>query len=265
MAGAGSLVVRRQLGARLRQLRIAAGKSMGDVGESGLASKAKLSRLEAGKGPIKIADVWALCRLYGASEETTEALAALAPGTQQEDWWQQDYNQGVVPDWLGLYAGLEASASRLRCYEPELVHGLVQTPEYARGVIATDRSLSEDVVEQRVRFRMQRQRTSTDITVILAEAALHLVVGSADVMAAQLQHLRECAAKILVRPFAAGPSPRRQAFAMLEFTDEADPSVVYIEGAGMSRYFDKPADWAEYELSWRALLETSIPIREWAS
>jgi transcriptional regulator with XRE-family HTH domain len=263
MAGAGSLVVRRQLGARLRQLRLDAGKSMDDVGETGLASKAKLSRLESGKSPIKIADVWALCRLYRASEETTEALAALAPGTQQDDWWQT-YSEGVVPDWFGLYAGLEAAASSLRCYEPELVHGLLQTPEYARGVIATDQSLSAEVVEQRVRFRMQRQRTSADVTIILGEPALHLVVGSDDVMAEQLPHLRSVPATVFVRPFTAGPAPRRQPFAMLEFADDADPSVVYVETVGLARYFDKQADWDEYELIWQALMETSIPIEEWS-
>jgi transcriptional regulator with XRE-family HTH domain len=263
MAGAGSLVVRRQLGARLRQLRLDAGKSMDDVGVSGLASKAKLSRLEAGKGPIKIADVWALCRLYRATEETTEALAALAPGTQQDDWWQT-YQEGVVPDWFGLYAGLEAAASRLRCYEPELVHGLVQTPEYARGVIGTDTSLSAEVVDQRVRFRMQRQQTTADVTVILGEGALHLLVGSSEVMDEQLRQLRDTTRKILIRPFSAGPAPRRQPFAMLEFEDDADPAVVYVEGVGLSRYFDKREDWDDYELIWQALMKTSIPIEKWS-
>jgi hypothetical protein len=75
-------------------------------------SKAKISRIETGKGPVRVADIRALCWLYGADTSTTEALAALAPGTQQEDWWQ-DYGQAVVPDWFGLYAGLEAAASRL--------------------------------------------------------------------------------------------------------------------------------------------------------
>ena len=113
MAGAGSLVVRRQLGAKLRQLRIAAGKSMADVDAAGLGSKAKMSRIEAGKGPVKIADVRALCWLYGANDATTEALSALAPGTQQEDWWDV-HGSTVVPDWFGVYAGLEASSCALR-------------------------------------------------------------------------------------------------------------------------------------------------------
>ena len=129
MAGGGSVVVRRQLGSKLRQLRLAANKDVADVVTAGLGSKAKISRIETGKGPVKIADVRALCWLYNADAATTEALAALAPGTQQEDWWQP-LGAAVVPEWFGLYAGLEAAASRTRCFEPQLIHGLVQTPEY---------------------------------------------------------------------------------------------------------------------------------------
>ena len=84
------------------------GKSLADVDAASLGSKAKLSRIESGKGPVKIADVRALCWLYGVSDETTDALTALAPGTQQDDWWEA-YGTAVVPDWFGLYAGLEAA------------------------------------------------------------------------------------------------------------------------------------------------------------
>src|SRR4051812_15779590 len=124
MAGGGSVVIRRQLGNKLRQLRLAAGKDVIDVTEAGLGSKAKMSRIETGKGPVRVADVRALCWLYGVDAATTDALAALAPGTQQEDWWE---SLGIVPAYLGLYAGLEATASRIRCFEPQLVHGLLQT------------------------------------------------------------------------------------------------------------------------------------------
>jgi hypothetical protein len=53
----GSTVVRRQLGRRLRRLRDAAGKTDRDIEEACLASRAKLWRIESGKGPVKVADV----------------------------------------------------------------------------------------------------------------------------------------------------------------------------------------------------------------
>jgi transcriptional regulator with XRE-family HTH domain len=264
MAAGGSLVVRRQLGAKLKALRTTAGKSLADVQEADVASKAKLSRIESGKSPVKLVDVWALCRLYGASPETTDALAALVPGTQQDDWWEA-YGSAVVADWFGLYAGLEVAASRIRAFEPQLVHGLVQTEDYARAAISADSRLAPEVVEQRVRFRMDRQRTQADLTIILSEGAMRLVAGSPEIMKAQIDHLRQVDATVLVLPFSAGAYPLRRGFALLDFADADDPSIAYIDGPPAAAYLDQPDDRAEYEFVWQVIEAKSIPIKEWQS
>lgn len=168
MPGGGSAVVRRQLGMKLRQLRLGAGKDVADVTEARLGSKAKISRLETGKGSVRVADVIALCRFYGADNATTDALVAMAPGTQQDDWWEA--HRGVVPGQFSLYIGLEAAASEMRCFEPQYVYGLLQTEEYARAVFSVDPRVPPDVVERRVRFRLRRQRRSLHgVTVIMGE------------------------------------------------------------------------------------------------
>jgi hypothetical protein len=261
MTGGGSVVVRRQLGSKLRRLRLAAGKDVADVTAAGLGSKAKMSRIETGKGPVKVADIRALCWLYGAGGPTTEALAALAPATRQEDRWKA-FTSTVVPDWFALYAGLEASASRIRCFEPVLVHGLVQTSDYARAVMETDARLDKEIVEERVRFRMERQRTKADVTIILGEGALRRVAGPREVMAAQLDHLRSVAADVRVVPFSAGLYLSRGTFALLDFDDDDDPPVAYVEGAGSARLFDRPADRAEFEYAYEMVLSKSVPIQE---
>ena len=264
MAGGGSVVVRRQLGVKLRKLRITAKKDVLDVTEAGLGSKAKISRIETGKGPVKVADVRALCWLYDADPETTEALAALAPGTQQEGWWEE-YGQAVVPDWLRLYVGLEASASNIRSFEPETVHGLLQTPDYARAVIGADPRLSDEVIEQRVQFRLERQQTATGhVQLIMGEAALAIVAGSPDIMMAQVEHLRSSDADVRVLPFTAGAYLRRGSFSLLDFEDPDDPSVAYVEGPGGARYFDRPAERAEYEYVYGVLQQRAVPIGEWS-
>ena len=265
---AGSVVVRRQLGSQLRKLRLAAGKSVMDVTEASLGSKAKISRIETGKGPVKVADVRALCWLYGADAATTDALAALAPGTQQEGWWEE-YGEVVVPDWFGLYAGLEAAASHIRCFEPELIHGLVQTPEYASAVFGSDPRLGPDVIAQRVRFRMERQQSvhrmdPPSVTVIMGESALVRVVGSAEVMGDQIERL--CAATgmdVRVLPFRAGAYPISGSFALLDFADDEDPSVAYVDSSMGARYFDRDPGRAEYEFVFDVIHSKSIPIKEW--
>ena len=270
MTGAGSVVVRRQLGARLRELRIKAGKSIADVVEAGVGSTATIYRVEAGKVPVKITTTRTMCWLYGADSATTEALAALAPGTTTEDWWEP-YSSVVVPDWFGLYVSLEQTASRLRCFDPELVHGLLQTEDYARAVIKSEDTLTPDVVEQRVRFRIDRARrvldNRPDLTVILGPAGLLRVIGSPEVMAAQLDHLRRLnhdgVATIRVLPWSAGAYPTRGSFDVLEFTSPDDPAVVYVEFSTGARYVEQPSQVAEYEHVFTVLVDRTESIEEW--
>ena len=270
VSGSGSVVVRRQLGVRLRRLREAARKELADVVESGIGSKAKISRIENGRLPVRMADVRALCWLYGADPATTDALAALAPGTQADDWWEQ-HGQAVVPDWFGLYVGLEAAASRIRGFEPERVQGLLQTPEYAAAVFGSDPRTAADVAAQRVQFRMERQRAVFDdgvvpkLTAVVGEGALRC--GPPEVMRAQVAHLHELSRRpevdVRVLAFAAGLYPLRSSFTLLDFADPEDPPVVYLDVRGSTRYLEKPADLAEYEYVFDLIAGKSVPIEEW--
>src|SRR5256885_6160071 len=192
----GSTVVRRQLGRQLRRLRDAAKKTERDVEEAGLASRAKLWRIESGKTSIKIADVRVLCWLYGADEATTDALAALATGTSARGWWE-DYGD-VLPKWFSMYVGLEAAASEIRVYEPELVHGLLQTPAYLRAVYEAGVSpVDEAAVQRQVKLRHERQQTLTSrtpplrLTAVFSAGVLARQVGSKAGMKEQIAQLRE--------------------------------------------------------------------------
>src|SRR5213080_3485157 len=153
----GQRVVRRALGRRLTRLRIASGKSRREVAEAKLGiSEPTLHRIETGKVPVTVANVRALCWLYGADASITDALAELALGTSQEEWWDAS---PVIPDWFKLYVGLEASAARIYTYEGEVVPGELQTEDYARSVFAAEQSASTDTAERQVKLRMQRQET----------------------------------------------------------------------------------------------------------
>jgi hypothetical protein len=70
-------------------------------------------------------------------------------------------------------------------------------------------------------------------------------------MAEQMAHLRQAAAAIRVLPFAAGAYPRRGSFALLDFADDEDPPVAYVEAPRAARYFDKPEDRATTSSSGR--------------
>lgn len=269
----GSTVVRRQLGRQLRRLRQAARVTEQDVVEAGLASRAKLWRVESGKTAIKIGDVRALCWLYKVDQATTDALANLAHGTSSRGWWEE-YSD-VLPEWFGLYIGLEAAASEIRVYEPELVHGLLQTPGYLRALF-TDSGveIDEEAIQRQIKLRQERQQALTirtpplRITAILGAAVLARQIGSKAVMKEQVAQLRELNrldhVDIRVMPWNVGGHAAMHigGFAILDFPDPDDPSVVYLESHTGARYLEKPEELTEYRRVYHLIYRKTIPIEE---
>jgi transcriptional regulator with XRE-family HTH domain len=270
----GSTVVRRQLGSRLRRLRDAAGKTEKDVEEAGLASRTKLWRIESGKAAIKIGDVRALCWLYGTDAQTTDALATLAVGTSGQGWWE-DYGD-VLPNWFGLYVGLEAAATEVRIYDPELVHGLLQTPAYLRAVyVEGGRGDDEVAIQRQIKIRQERQQLITvrepplAVTAILGAGVPARRVGGETVMADQIERLRELNRlphmDIRVMPWEAGGHAAMHigAFTILDFADPDDPPVVYLESHTGARYMEKPEELAEYRRIYDLIYPKTVPIEEY--
>src|SRR5256714_194329 len=205
----GQRLVRRTLGRRLTRLRAATGKSRREVAEARLGiSEPTLHRIETGKVPVTVANVRALCWLYGADESITNALAELALGTSQAEWW--DANP-VVPDWFKLYVGLEASASRIFSYDGEIVPGELQTEQYARAVFGAEQPAEEEAAERQVKLRLQRQKTLfarkpvPRMVTVLGEGVLTRPVGGEAVLQAPIEDLPT------VSPPGRGPTGRSSA------------------------------------------------------
>jgi transcriptional regulator with XRE-family HTH domain len=171
MSGTTTLV-RRQLGIRLKRLREKAGKTLADVeAASGVGSPSKLWRIESGRSSVRTGDVRELCALYEASNSVLEPLLALARATKS-DGWSEDYDSAVRAG-LGLYPSLETDASVIRAYNAELIHDLIQTPDYHRAVTAIEPAPSEFAQTRAERLTACFERASPcRFTAILGEAAL---------------------------------------------------------------------------------------------
>lgn len=101
----------------------------------------------------------------------------------------------AFPPWFRPYVELEAKATVVRMFHPLLMPGLVQTPDYARAVLRTNRPPNLDDL---VTARMERQRIltreqPTRLWLVLNEAALRNAVADATVMREQLARLRRLA------------------------------------------------------------------------
>jgi hypothetical protein len=234
-------------------------------------SEPTLHRIETGKVPVTVANVRALCWLYNADESITNALAELALGTSQEEWW--DTNP-AIPDWFKLYVGLEASASRIHGYDGEIVPGELQTPDYARAVFAAEQPADPEAADRHVALRLQRQKTlfarkpATDLVTVLGEGALLRPVGGDAVLKAQIEHLRRLArhdhAQIKVLPFSAGAhAAMAGAFRVLAFDDPDDPDVVYLESHVGALYLEEPHEVEEYERIFALISRDAIPVEDY--
>jgi transcriptional regulator with XRE-family HTH domain len=271
----GPTVTRRQLGRRLRALRDAAGKSMADVAAIKIMSPAKLYRIEGGTSPVKISDVWALCRVYGADEKTTDALAGLAAGTNDKGWWH-DYGD-IMPADLELYVGLEAVTTTIRIYEPERVYGLFQTAGYAREIERATNimpSLEEEIIERYVALRMERQKTVLDrtspsrIIAVLGAGALARQVGGSQTMIEQVERLRELNqldhVDIRVLPFSAGAhAAMLGAFAVMDFEVPDDPPLAYVETYSGARFIEETEHLTRHRAVFDSIYQQSVPIEEY--
>lgn len=268
----GQRVVRRALGRRLTRLRVASGKSRREVAEAKLGiSEPTLHRIETGKVPVTVANVRALCWLYGADESITAALAELALGTSQEEWW--DANP-VIPDWFKLYVGLEVSASRIFSYDGEIVPGELQTEQYARAIFGAEQSADAEAADRHVKLRLQRQKTlfarkpPPKIVTILGEGVLTRPVGGEAVLKGQLEHLRRLTkhddVEIKVLPWGVGAhAAMAGAFRILDFDDPEDPDVVYLESHVGALYLEEPEEVAEYRRIFELVRRDAIPVQDY--
>ncbi|WP_405895198.1 helix-turn-helix transcriptional regulator [Streptomyces sp. NBC_00104] len=93
---------------------------------------------------------------------------------------------------------LEADAVELCAYNNSVVHGLLQTEEYARAVFSSRRPpFTPDDLEQRVAARVARQEIVSDATAqpvfsfVQCESTLRRPIGGRMVMRGQLERLLE--------------------------------------------------------------------------
>jgi transcriptional regulator with XRE-family HTH domain len=267
VTSASPTVRRRELGARLRALRLESGLTVEDVSGRMEVSPAKISRIETAARGVSLADVRFLCDLYGVSAEERDRLLSLTRESRRRSWWQE-YG---LPDSVATYIGLEDAALSIHQYETSLVPPLLQTEDYARASTAGSApDLPPEQVEALVRARLTRQELLAapqppELWTVVDEAALHRLVGGPEVMRAQLEALADRShsrnVTVQVIPLEAGAHPGLDsAFAILHLQEVAD--VVYVEGLIGNFYLQNPSDIARYRRAFDQLRAIAMSPRD---
>ncbi|MGP4115062.1 helix-turn-helix domain-containing protein [Streptomyces sp. 4N509B] len=252
-------VYRRQLAARLKQLRETSDLTLAEVAARVEINQGSLSRIENGERGTTPVLAGALLTCYGVDDpaQRNDVLDLVrADREQQKSWWRK-YSTVLTATRYDGYLALESGAVALSNYQPMLVPGLLQTEDYARSVIAQMRmDLTPPQVEDLVTIRLERQHTRlsganpTKLWAILDEAVLHRTIGSPTVMANQLDHLITASDQpnitVQLLPFSLGAHPGLYGpFVILTFPAHT-PDLVWLENPRNSVYLEASTDVDNY-------------------
>ncbi|MER6591682.1 helix-turn-helix transcriptional regulator [Micromonospora purpureochromogenes] len=152
--------------AQLRRLRVNAELSQEEFGKLVHFSGSQVSAVELGQRPLDRFFLKRADEVLGTGGLLT-SLLKLAERDGQPSWFRP---------WLEA----ERQAQQLRCYQPTLIPGLLQTDNYARAVIRTNGMLSDEEVDKRVAVRIDRQAifsrpTPPEFVAVIEEAVLRRV------------------------------------------------------------------------------------------
>jgi transcriptional regulator with XRE-family HTH domain len=259
---------RKRLSNSLRELRREAGLTAEQVATQLGWDPSKISRIESNEWKLpKVKDVEALLDVYGVTDPAQkEALATLARQARERGWWER------YKDVLGsALPGLETEATQIRTYQPILIPGLLQTPDYIRAICRAG-MCDEDDTERRVEARIARQQIlyrdqSPTLWAVLDEAALRKLVGGREVMRDQVHHLLDMQDHrsniwIQVIPDSIGAHASMGGpIVLLDYA--ADPTIVFLENPGAGDLFlEQVADVARYNIRYSHVTGSALSVEE---
>jgi transcriptional regulator with XRE-family HTH domain len=174
----------------------------------------------------------------------------------------------ALPPGFSKFVELEAQATAIRIFALALITGLLQTEAYAREILLTIQQ--PDVVDQFVASRMERQaifarEKPPRLWATFDERALRCMVGSPEVMRAQLEYLLEASWRPnvmleVVPESTGGHAGLGGDLTLLSFNDE--PDVGYTESSGRGQVVDDPVGVADFHVRYDLIRGHALPVAE---
>jgi transcriptional regulator with XRE-family HTH domain len=240
--------LQRQLGRQLLELREARGLSTREVGEALGWAHTKVGRVERAENKIDPMDVIRLAKYYKLDDAYAERLCTMARESRTDIWWEK--YKPWLSDTYYTQIGYENDATRLHALHNSVVHGLLQTEHYMRGIFGTSALIRDpDHVDMHIEVRLQRQRRLTEpeplvVDVILDESVLGTPYGGVKVLNEQLRHLRELSElpNIMIRAISSTAPVPRMPLDIYEFGGGDGPAVAMSETLHSTIVHDGPLE-----------------------
>ncbi|MDT0330757.1 helix-turn-helix domain-containing protein [Nocardiopsis lambiniae] len=244
-------VRRRRLSEELRRRRTNARMTLDDAAQATEISRTTVSNIESGvKKRPQINEIKALLDAYGVTEERErDEILNLTRQSRESGWWSR-YKDVLS----GKFIGFEAEAAVISTWEPLVVPGLLQVPEYIRAVARAARMSDEHGIQRAIDARIERQRILAsdppELWAVFSESILLSLTDFPDVLRQQVEYLLEAAEaptttiqmtpERRLTPGLGGP------FVIMDFPEVVDPSVVYLETDTDGLYLESPEEVARY-------------------
>ncbi|MDQ0910963.1 transcriptional regulator with XRE-family HTH domain [Streptomyces canus] len=172
-----------------------------------------------------------------------------------------------LPSWFQQVAELEARATEICTFQATMIHGLLQTPAYARATLS---ALRRNDLDDRTAVRLARQRIFEKeeppvFWMVISEAALYQEIGDKETMRGQLTHLLSFESdpqiNIQVLPFSTGAhAGLTGTFTLFRFA--SDPAIVYTEGYGSGHPTANPDTLKDCTLRYDHLRAAALSLRD---
>jgi transcriptional regulator with XRE-family HTH domain len=244
-------------GAEVRRWRTAAGLSQEQLGQKVGYSGAQVGKVETGeRAPSQdFAE--------GCDRALPEACGLFLRLYQLARRWDGGY-----PSWFTQWVEAERRASTLRTWQPLILPGLLQTPDYARALFLAWRGSDSDAeLDELVSARIERQAifqppNPPSLWAVIDEGVLRRRIGSAKVMREQLEHLMAVSdrSKITVQVVPADVGAHvglLGAFFIASF--ENAPGIVYLESPDEGQTTERPSAVAKITETFDMLRAEALP------
>lgn len=255
----------RELGHEMRRRRDATGLTLRELAETLGWSTSRMCRIENGTAPVSDVELTHYLAHAGLSLAETLELVRFRQSSDRGHWLSP---HGIwLEDSLNSLVFHEASAIATTHYQPIVVHGLLQTEDYARTLIARETWRTPENIETCVQARTDRQAVLKrgQHVFYLHEQMLRMQVGNPGLMHEQLLKLALMTdlrqVKIRIVPLDAGErSVFGNSFGMFEF-DGGKP-LLYLDNHATGAFFEDPDYVDPFVLLVRSIDRVALDARQ---
>jgi transcriptional regulator with XRE-family HTH domain len=233
-------------GSELRHYRQAAGLSQPELAQRIYCSRQLVGAMETGERPPEPDRA----RLCDEALRTGGALRRLLKKLRLD----------AFPAWFREWPTIEEQAVTMRGYSAMVVPGLLQTADYARGLLTEEAAVKARMERQAVLAREDPQPPT--LRYIMDEGVLRREVGGPAVMRAQLEHLVSVASsRVTVQIVPMGVHAGLSGNFFIATLESGD-SMAYVDTAARGFVLDRPEDIAALAEVFESLRSDALPKRQ---